>query len=73
MRAPYRSTSTSSYSFGPGPLTPAIKALVVANVAAFLVSRIEPAVTLSFGFSPADVVLDDPRERWQRHFGDSAE
>ena len=56
MRSPYRSSSTDSYSFGPGPLTPAIKALVVANVAAFLVSRIEPAVTLSFGFSPADVV-----------------
>ncbi len=56
MRAPYRSTSTSSYSFGPGPLTPAIKALVVANVAAFLVSMVVPAVTLSFGLRPADVV-----------------
>ncbi|MDA1183924.1 MAG: rhomboid family intramembrane serine protease [Acidobacteria bacterium] len=55
MRAPYRSSSTFSYSFGPGPLTPAIKALVVANVAAFLAAMIAPAITLSFGLRPADV------------------
>jgi membrane associated rhomboid family serine protease len=56
MRAPHRSSSNFSYSFGPGPLTPAIKALVIANVAAFLATTIVPAITLSFGLRPADVV-----------------
>jgi membrane associated rhomboid family serine protease len=36
-------------------LTPAIKALVTANVAAFLVSLVVPAVTLRLGLRPADV------------------
>ena len=56
MRAPSRSASTFSYSFGPGHLTPAIKALVLTNVAAFHASTIVPAITLSFGLRPADVV-----------------
>ena len=56
MRSRYPSASGFAYSFGPGPLTPAIKALVVANVAAFLVSLVVPAVTLRFGLRPADVV-----------------
>ena len=56
MRVPYRSSSNFAYSFGPGPLTPAIKALVVANVAAYLVSMVVPEITLSFGLRPADVV-----------------
>jgi membrane associated rhomboid family serine protease len=55
MRAPSRYASSFS-SFGPGRLTPAIKALVVANVAAFLASSVVPAITLSFGLHPADVV-----------------
>lgn len=33
----YPSASTYAYSFGPGPLTPAVKALIIANVAVFLV------------------------------------
>jgi membrane associated rhomboid family serine protease len=37
-------------------LTPAIKALIVASVAGFLVSLVAPAVTLHLGMSPADVV-----------------
>jgi len=52
----YPATSTSSFSFGPGPLTPAIKALIAANVAAFLVAFVAPAVTLLLGLRPADVV-----------------
>ncbi|MBI4885996.1 MAG: rhomboid family intramembrane serine protease [Acidobacteria bacterium] len=55
MRRPPAS-STFASSFGPGPLTPAIKALVVANVAAFLVALVVPPVTLLFGMRPADVV-----------------
>lgn len=42
-------------SFGPGPLTPVIKLLVIANVVLFVVSRIVPAVTLELGLVPAHV------------------
>lgn len=55
MRRP-PATSTFAYSFGPGPLTPAIKALIAANVAAFLVALVAPAITLWLGMRPADVV-----------------
>ena len=49
-------TSSFAYSFGPGPLTPAIKVLIAVNVAAFLVALVVPAVTRLFGLRPADVV-----------------
>jgi membrane associated rhomboid family serine protease len=52
----YPATSTFASSFGPGPLTPAIKALVALNVAAFLVAFVAPAVTLTLGLRPADLV-----------------
>ena len=55
MRSRYPSTSNFSASFGPGPLTPAIKALIIANVAAFLITLVAPAVTLRLGLRPADV------------------
>ena len=48
--------SSFSYSFGPGPITPAIKALIAVNVAAFLLALALPAVTLQLGLRPADVV-----------------
>ncbi len=63
MRSRYPSSSSSSYSFGPGPLTPAIKVLVIANVGAFLLSLIVPAITLSLGLRPADVV--ENLQLWQ--------
>lgn len=56
MRSRLPSASNFSYSFGPGPITPAIKALIIANVAAFLVSLVVPAVTLTLGMRPADVI-----------------
>ena len=56
MRSRYSSTSNFSYSFGPGPITPAIKALIIANVAAFLLALVAPAITLRLGMRPADVV-----------------
>src|SRR5262245_50010454 len=56
MRSRYPSSSTLAYSFGPGPLTPAIKAIVIANVVAFVVSLVLPAITLTFGLRPADIV-----------------
>lgn len=36
----YGRPSTLSYSFGPGPMTPAVKAIICANVALFLVSLV---------------------------------
>lgn len=55
MRSRYP-TSSFTYSFGPGPLTPAIKLIVIANVVAFLVDAFAPAMTNMFGLSPVDVV-----------------
>jgi membrane associated rhomboid family serine protease len=63
MRSRYPSSSTLAYSFGPGPLTPAIKALVIANVAAFAVSWFWRPLVLIFGLQPAEVVTH--AELWQ--------
>jgi membrane associated rhomboid family serine protease len=52
----YPATTTFASSFGPGPLTPAIKVLVAANVAAFVLTLLVPALTLQLGLRPADVV-----------------
>jgi membrane associated rhomboid family serine protease len=51
----YPATSAFTSSFGPGPLTPAIKALILLNVAAFLLAFVAPAVTLRLGLRPADL------------------
>jgi membrane associated rhomboid family serine protease len=40
MRSRYPATSTFASSFGPGPLTPAIKAIVLVNVAMFIAEAI---------------------------------
>ena len=52
MRSRYPTASNFSYSFGPGPLTPAIKALIAANVVAFVVTFFAPQVVLLFGLRP---------------------
>lgn len=49
----------SSYSFGPGPLTPAVRALIVLNVAGYLLQLALPALVTWLGLVPALVV-----ERW---------
>jgi membrane associated rhomboid family serine protease len=41
-----------AYSFGPGPLSPAIKMLVIVNVVAFLVSLVVPDIILRLGLMP---------------------
>jgi membrane associated rhomboid family serine protease len=56
MRSRYPSSSSFAYSFGPGPLTPAIKALIIANVAMFVIALISPAITLQLGLRPQAVV-----------------
>jgi membrane associated rhomboid family serine protease len=52
---PRHSPSFSSYSFGPGPLTPAVRALIVANVVLFGIASLVPEITLRLGLRPADV------------------
>lgn len=47
-----RYPSSSSYSFGPGALTPAIKMLISVNVGVYLVNLIVPALTLRLGLQP---------------------
>ena len=57
MRVPYRSTSTYSYSFGPGPLSPAIKMLILANVVVFVATQMFGGALIgALGFRPADAV-----------------
>jgi membrane associated rhomboid family serine protease len=51
-----------AYAFGPGPLSPAIKALIIANVVMFVVSLLAPAITESLGLTPAAVLRG---EVWQ--------
>jgi membrane associated rhomboid family serine protease len=44
-------------SFGPGPMTPAVRAIVIANVAMFVVGLVAPAQVVSaFGLLPRDVI-----------------
>ncbi|MQA31316.1 MAG: rhomboid family intramembrane serine protease [Luteitalea sp.] len=52
--SPYGST----LSFGPGPLSSALKALIGANVAVFLAQSFLPALTWTLGLMPAAVLGD---------------
>ena len=56
MRSRYPSASTFAYSFGPGPLTPAIKAIVIANVAVFVVTYFQRALEVPLWLNPQSVV-----------------
>lgn len=44
-----------SYSFGPGPVTPAVKALLIANIAVFVVEVFAPSLVGLLGLSPQAV------------------
>jgi membrane associated rhomboid family serine protease len=52
----YPSTYAPSFSFGPGPLSTALKALIAANVVVFLLQSAVPVLTLWLGFIPAAVL-----------------
>ncbi len=52
----YPSPYASSFSFGPGPLSTALKALIAANVGMFLAQYLVPSLTGMFGLVPIDVV-----------------
>jgi membrane associated rhomboid family serine protease len=52
----YRSPYASSFSFGPGPLSTALKALIGANVAMFLVTTFMQGIVSYLGLVPALVL-----------------
>ena len=54
MRPP--SSPHATYTFGPGRLTPAVKALIIANVAGYLATMVAPSIQLSLGLIPAAVI-----------------
>ena len=56
-RFPSRDRSYSPFSFGPGPLSPALKALIATNVGLFLAGYLLPDLIRVFGLRPSDVVL----------------
>src|SRR2546425_11347910 len=62
-RYPSRSTSPSSFSFGPGPLSTALKAIIGVNVLMFLATTFKPALQIELGLVPAWVVHD--KHVWQ--------
>ena len=52
----YPSTRELTSAFGPGPLSPAIRALIIANVVMFLGQWIFPDLAVYFGLIPAAVL-----------------
>lgn len=52
------SAYASSFSFGPGPLSTALKALIAANVVMFVAQNVFPVLTDVLGLRPAFVLRD---------------
>lgn len=50
-----RYPSTTSVSFGPGRITPAVKLLIIVNLVMFVLNLIVPAMTLRLGLQPQAV------------------
>jgi len=48
--------SSVAYSFGPGPLTPAVKALLYTNIGVYVLSLIFPVIRVALGLVPKLVV-----------------
>jgi membrane associated rhomboid family serine protease len=55
--------SSIAYSFGPGPVTPAVRALLYANIGVYVASLIFPAIVTWFGLTPKAVL--EHRWLWQ--------
>jgi membrane associated rhomboid family serine protease len=51
--SPYR---TSSFSFGPGPLSTALKAIIGVNIVMFLLTTFVPALEVQLGLVPQQVI-----------------
>ena len=47
--------SSYSYQFDPGPLSPAVKLLLITNVVAWVLNLIVPSMTMYLGLSPQEV------------------
>lgn len=54
--ARYGRPSSVAYSFGPGPITPAVKAIILANIAFFIVSLVYEPVIDYLGLIPEAVI-----------------
>ena len=52
----YAPSSTISYAFGPGPITFAVKWIIVANVLVFIATTFSPSLIDFFGLTPRLVV-----------------
>jgi rhomboid family protein len=52
----YSRPSALAYSFGPGPVTPAVKWIIWANIAAFVATVIDHDLIYVLGLVPADVI-----------------
>jgi membrane associated rhomboid family serine protease len=52
----YSRPSTLAYSFGPGPVTPAVKWIIWANVAAFVATVVYPHLLDLLAVVPSDVI-----------------
>ena len=48
--------ATISYAFGPGPVPPAVKWIIIANVAMYVVSQFSELVVQFLGLRPQDVI-----------------
>lgn len=53
--ARYPRSSGLSYALGPGPMTPAVKMIVIVNVVAFLAASVVPELIVRLGLVPAAV------------------
>ncbi len=51
-----RYPSSMTYSLGPGGMTPAVRALIFANVGAYLVTLLAPSIEIPLGLIPAAIV-----------------
>ena len=56
MRSRNFGGSNLAYSFGPGPITPAVKILIFINIGAFLLQQVAGELMTWFGLNPADVL-----------------
>jgi membrane associated rhomboid family serine protease len=70
MRARYPDVSGMHYSFGPGGITPAVKAIIIANVAVFVVMFFAPGSAGGFpGVNPLELLLGvSPGDLFERFF-----
>lgn len=59
----YARPTALSYSFGPGPVTPAVKWIILANVGAFIATTVFPDLIAYLGLLPEAVI--ERRWLWQ--------